>query len=440
MPSKRVPPSEKLRNEIMAMIDQLAPNSPRNPALLGQLLRLGMQRFIQELLEAEVSEQLGTAYYEHAPARRGYRNGYKPATIKTAEQALPIEKPQIADSPAPVHSQLWPHLKGRSPQLERLAVEMYARGCSTRDVEALLKDDTGQLLLSRSTISQLNARLWQEYETFCRADLSGYDLVYLFADAVYESLRLHQSRKEGILVVWGILASGTKVLLTMQLGNKESFEDWQEVFRDLVKRGLPEPILGTTDGAPGLIRAFETVFPKSLRQRCLVHKKRNILAKVPEDAVPDLKVHLNAVYYAPDLATAQAQARAFREQFEARYPSAVACFQEDLPACLVHLRCPPRHRRHISSTNMVERGFLEEKRRSGTIPRFFNEQSGLKLVFATLMRAAQTWHRMEITFDEQMQLLQLRQQLRLRAPHEPTMQRNHRAPRTPRQLSRTKRT
>ena len=440
MPSKRVPPSEKLRNEIMAMIDQLAPNSPRNPALLGQLLRLGMQRFIQELLEAEVSEQLGTAYYEHAPARRGYRNGYKPATIKTAEQALPIEKPQIADSPTPVHSQLWPHLKGRSPQLERLAVEMYARGCSTRDVEALLKDDAGQLLLSRSTISQLNARLWQEYETFCQADLSGYDLVYLFADAVYESLRLHQSRKEGILVVWGILASGTKVLLTMQLGNKESFEDWQEVFRDLVKRGLPEPVLGTTDGAPGLIRAFEAVFPKSLRQRCLVHKKRTILAKVPEDAVPDLKVHLNAVYYAPDLATAQAQARTFREQFEARYPSAVTCFQEDLPACLAHLRCPPRHRRHISSTNMVERGFLEEKRRSGTIPRFFNEQSGLKLVFATLMRAAQTWHRMEITFDEQMQLLQLRQQLGLTAPHEPTIKRNHRAPRTPRQLSRTKRT
>ena len=440
MPSKRVPPSEKLRNEIMTMLDQLEPHSPRNPELLGQLLRLGMRRVIQELLEAEVSEQLGTGYYEHAPLRRGYRNGYKPARIKTAEQTLPIEKPQVADSAAPVRSQLWPHLKGRSPQLERLAVEMYARGCSTRDVEALLKDDAGQLLLSRSTISQLNARLWQEYETFCHADLSGYDLVYLFADAVYESLRLHQSRKEGILVVWGILASGTKVLLTMQLGNKESFEDWQEVFRDLVKRGLPEPVLGTTDGAPGLIRAFETVFPKTLRQRCLVHKKRNILAKVPEEVTPEVKAHLNAVYYAPDPATAQRQAQAFREQFQTRYPSAVACFEEDLAACLAHLRCPPRHRKHISSTNIIERGFLEEKRRSGTIPRFFNEQSGLKLVFATLMRAAQTWNRMEITFDEQMQLLQLRQQLGLRAPQEPGMQKNHRAPRKPRQLSRTKRT
>lgn len=435
MPSKRVPPSEKLRNEIMAMLDQLTPNSPRNPDLLGQVLRLGMQRIIQELLEAEVSEQLGTAYYEHAPARRGYRNGYKPATLKTAEQRLVIEKPQIADSPSPLRSQVWPQLKGRSPQLERMAVEMYARGCSTRDIEALLKDDTGQLLLSRSTISQLNARLWQEYETFCTADLSGYDLVYLFADAVYESLRLHQSRKEGILVVWGILASGAKVLLTMKLGNKESFDDWLEVFRDLVKRGLCEPVLGTTDGAPGLIRAFETVFPKTLRQRCLVHKKRNILAKVPEEIVPEVKAHLNAVYHAPDLATAQAQARALRTQFQARYPSAVACFEEDLDACLAHLRCPPRHRKFISSTNMVERGFLEEKRRSGTIPRFFTEQSGLKLVFATLMRAAQTWRRLEITFDDQMQLLQLRHRLGLKAPHEPKVKRTHRVPRKPRQLS-----
>ena len=289
MPNKRVPPSERIRNEIMTRIQHLAPHDSKNSELLGQVLQLGMRRLIQELLEAEVAEHLGTGYYEHAAERHGYRNGYKPATIKTAEQRLPIARPQVTESPEPFRSTLWPHLKGRSPQLERMAVEMYARGCSTRDIEALLKDDAGRLLLSRSTVSHLNQRLWQEYETFCRADLSGYDLVYLFADAVYESLRLHQSRKEGILVVWGILASGTKVLLTMKLGNKESFEDWQEVFRDLVKRGLPEPILGTTDGAPGLIRAFETVFPKTLRQRCLVHKKRNILAKVPEDAVPEVK-------------------------------------------------------------------------------------------------------------------------------------------------------
>lgn len=106
---------------------------------------------------------------------------------------------------------------------------MYARGCSTRDIEELLKNRSGHILLSKSTISQLNHRLWEEYETFCRMDLSGQDVLYLFSDAVYESLRLHKSRKKGVLVVWVILSNGSKVLLGMRLGNKESYEDWLEV-------------------------------------------------------------------------------------------------------------------------------------------------------------------------------------------------------------------
>lgn len=186
---------------------------------------------------------------------------------------------------------------------------MYARGCSIRDIparqrlaggEELLKDKNGHILLSKSAISQLNQRLWEEYETFCQTDLSQHDVIYLFSDAVYESLRLHKSRKEGILVVWGILSNGSKVLLNMRLGNKESYEDWLEVFRDLKKRGLGDPILGTTDGAPGLIQAFEEIFSKTLRQRCLVHKKRNILNKVPSEVASEVKFHLNSVYFAVD--------------------------------------------------------------------------------------------------------------------------------------------
>jgi len=124
-------------------------------------------------------------------------------------------------------------------------------------VQELLKDEFGNILLPKNAISSLNQRLWQEYEAFCKADLSEYDVVYIFCDAFYESLRLHKSRKKGILVVWGILSSGSKVLLSMKPGNKESYEDWLEVFRDLKKRGLNEPVLSVTDGAPGLIQAFE---------------------------------------------------------------------------------------------------------------------------------------------------------------------------------------
>jgi len=306
---------------------------------------------------------------------------------------------------------LWWHLKGNTEQLEGLAVEMYARGCSTRDVEEVLRDKQGNLLLSRSTISKLSERLWEEYEEFCQQDLSRHEVVYLFADAVYESMRMYKTVKEGILVVWAILEDGPKALLGMKLGNKESYEDWLEFFRDLKKRGLKEPVLGTTDGAPGLIRAFEECFPKSLRQRCLVHKKRNILGKVPQDVCSEMKAHLNAVYYAPRLEAGQAQAEDFINRFGSLYPSAVKCFQEDLDACLNHLRCPVEHRKSITSTNLLERAFGEEKRRSKVLPRFFDEKSCLKLAFATLFRASQKWHRVRMGYKEQLQIMSLRYEL-----------------------------
>ncbi len=410
MPKKRIPPSQALSKEILELVQNLT-ETGNNNTILTKLIEMSIRKTIQEILEKEVTEYIGKAYYESGKNRNGYRNGYKPAHIRTAECKIPIQRPQVDDTNEPFKSKVWPHLKGNTQRLEHIAVEMYARGCSTRDIEDLLKDEYGNILLSKSAISQLNERLWQEYESFCKADLSNYDVVYIFCDAVYESLRLHKSPKEGILVTWGILSSGAKVLLSMELGNKESYDDWLQVFRNLKRRGLCDPVLGVTDGAPGLIKAFEETFPKTLRQRCLVHKKRNILSKVPQDVVSEMKVYLNTVYYAPDKKVAYIQAEAFRERFGRFYPSAIASFDDDLDACLAHLVCPAKHRKHITSTNLVERSFLEEKRRSNTIPRFFNEKSGLKLVFASLVRASYTWRKINFTFNDQMQILELRHKL-----------------------------
>jgi len=414
MPTKRIPPSQKMSNEIMNLVKNLEPHK-QSQDIFGQIVQLSIRKLVQELLEQEIKEHIGKDYYEQGDDRQGYRNGYEPARLKTAEGALPIQKPQITGHQERFHSEIWPVLKGRTQQLERIAVEMYARGCSTRDIEDLLKDEQGRILLSRSAVSQLNDRLWQEYELFCKTDLSQYDVAYIFSDAVYESLRMNKGPSEGILVVWGILATGEKILLSMRLGNKESYDDWLEVYRDLRKRGLCDPVLGTSDGAPGLIKAFEQVFPKTLRQRCLVHKKKNIVNKVPAEAMSEVKTHLNAVYYAPDIKTAKQMAKLFEDTFALRYPSAVECFKEDLDACLNHLLCPAKHRRRISTTNLVERSFGEEKRRSKVIPRFFNEKSGLKLVFASLIRASQRWQKINITFDEQAQILALRDKLGHRA-------------------------
>ena len=411
IPKKRLPPTEQIDNEINKLRYNLGEeDSPKD--FLSKLIRLGMQRIVQEILETEVQDHIGRGYYKHADAGNGHRNGYEPASIKTAEGRLDIQKPQVRGGDSSFVSQTWPHIKKHTEQLEHIAVEMYVRGCSTRDIEDLLKDDKGWILLSKSGVSRLNETLWAEYQTFCRQDLSQYDVVYMFADAVYEPLRMFKSRAEAIVVVWGVLSDGRKILLSIRHGNKESFENCQEIFRDLKKRGMNDPVLATTDGAPGMTKALSEVFSRTLRQRCLFHKKGNILGKVPSLVISEMKLDLNAVYHAPDQEKALRNAEEFRRKYQKKYLSAVECFDDDLMACIQHLRCPAKHRKHITTTNLVERSFGEENRLSKVIPRFFNEKSALKLVYATLIRSAMRWNALKVSFDEQAQVMALRDELK----------------------------
>jgi len=302
--------------------------------------------------------------------------------------------------------------------LERLVVQMYARGLSTRDIEEAFRDPyTGELLLGRTAISELTESLWEDYQAFCQRDLSEFEVEYLFLDAVYESLRKQAGLKEGVLVAWGICRDGRKVLLHMTLGNKESLDAWLDMLRDLVRRGLRAPTLTTTDGAPGLIAAVEQVWPRSLRQRCLAHKKRNILGKVPDRAREEVKLALSAVYNAPNRQVAHLLAADFITCYGDLYPSAVSCFQDDLEACLAFLNCPAIHHRRIRTTNLLERAFVEERRRTRAIPRFFDERSCLKLVFATLWQASERWKKVRMSDIECKQLDHLRRELKLEEAH-----------------------
>jgi len=304
-------------------------------------------------------------------------------------------------------------LRGNSDVLERLTVEMYARGLSTRDIEDALEEATGDRLLSRTAVSQITEVLWEEYEAFAQRDLSGFDVEYLFLDAVYESLRQQGGGKEGVLCAWAICADGRKAMLHLALGNKESYPNWLEFLRDMVKRGLQTPVLITTDGAPGLIRAVTEIFPYSLRQRCLAHKTRNVTDKVPDSVRAQVKNAVRAAYYAPNREVADMIAADVLSTYHRDYPAAMHSFQEDWEACVAYLRCPAIHHKRIRTTNLLERSFLEERRRTRAIPRFFSEKSCLKLVFATLWRASQRWRGVRMSHIERQQLRLLRRQLGL---------------------------
>jgi len=404
---ERIPASERTRERLKALM------AGESDAADGrsELVRLAARLIIEESLEGEAEDALGRGYYARGGApEAGYRNGYRRGRLKTAEGAVEYSAPQIADRAEPFRSKIRTILGGRTEELESLAVEMYARGLSTRDIEAMFADATGKPLLSRTAVSTITERLWAEYEGFASRELSEFEVTYLFVDGIAERLHLGQPR-EAVLAAWGILADGKKALLHLAPGTKEDTASCREFFQDMRRRGLPDPLLVASDGAPGVIRAIEECFPRAIRQRCLAHKMRNLLSKVPEDVWPEFKARAQACYQA----ASPALARLLRDDIVATYagelPSAVACLNDDFEACIAHLRFPLAHRRAIRTTNLLERLFGEERRRTKVIPHAFGERAVLKLMYAALIRAAERWRGLKVTEFDSRQLKAIRLEL-----------------------------
>lgn len=408
---ERVPPSRRIRKELKEILEK----GVREGNLLSDFLQKGMQLVMQEMLEAEVTEFLEREHYERRrqEPHKGYRNGYEPSRVKTAEGEVRIELPQVRDVIKPFSSKLKEFFRGNTDCLEKLTAEMYARGLSTRDIEDALLEATGDPILSKSSVSKVTEILWEEFELFKERSLSSFEVEYLFLDAIYESVRRLSGIKEAILVCWAILRDGRKVLLSLSLGNKESYADWLEFLRDMVKRGLPIPISVTSNGAPGLIKAIEDVFPKSLRIRCWVHKMENLSSKVPPALWPEVKAEILQIRDAATYEMGKELAQGLIEKYKKEYPSLISSFSEDLEALLSHLKLPVRHRKNTRTTNLIERSFLEEKRRTKVIPGFWTEQSCLKLVFSVLIRASKRWRRIHIGEMELKRIDALRKELGL---------------------------
>jgi transposase-like protein len=218
-------------------------------------MRLGLEALLNRALEEERTDFLGRERYERMPdepaearERTGYRNGYKPGHVDTAEGRVALAVPQVRATDEPFHAQTLAAVRGRTAELERLVVELYARGLSTRDIEdAFRNPQTGACTLSRTAVSGITEALWDEYETFQQRELGEFPVLYVFLDALYEALRRQGRTREGLLCAWGICEDGRKVLLHLSVGNSESYEGWRDFLRDLVKRHLPTPLTVTTD-------------------------------------------------------------------------------------------------------------------------------------------------------------------------------------------------
>lgn len=184
----------------------------------------------------------------------------------------------------------------------------------------------------------------------------------------------------------------------------------------MISRGLRMPTSATSDGAPGLINAIGAVFGSAIRIRCWFHRLANIRSKLADDTAPQVMAEIRAIRDAPTLDAARAQADRVINRYRREFPAAVACLEDDLEALLAVHRIPVRHRVNVRTTNLVERSFVEERRRTKVIPRLLDEKSAMKLVFATLIRTAQRWSRIAVSDLERHQLRLLRQELGIDPP------------------------
>jgi putative transposase len=395
--ARRVSPTERVR----AQIDELFGSDRTLTEVLEEVARLSVRLFMQTAVEAQVETVLGRGRYERrgqdAPA--GYRNGWQPpATVKTTMGPVELSRPKLRGTDVAFCSSLFGSGVTRTNALEALVISGWVRGLSDRDIEASLAEVLGpEAALSRSTVSRICQRIRAELDAVKTRSLAEVRLDYLFLDASH--FRMHPgSPAEPVLAAWGIDTDGKPVFVGLGPAAAESTDAWDDCLGDLLDRGLRPPLLVISDGAPGLIAAIELRFPKSLRQRCVIHRLRNALAKV---SVPDQAAFkadwwrifddIDAPGGEQTVAEATRRAEAFAATWATRYPSAVTCLTSELSSLSVHLRFPAEHRRRIRHSNFIERTFGETRRRVKVIGRLPGEHSCIALVWAVLDRASKGW-------------------------------------------------
>jgi len=413
--SQRVSPTERIRAEI----DQLFSSDRDLAEVLEEVGRLATRLLMQAALEAEVTEFLGRERYSRGErTREGSRNGYAPTTVRTTAGPVTLDRPKLRGTDEAFASRLFGKGVTKTNALESLVIAGYVRGLSTRDVEAALADALGdEAALSRTTVNRICQTIKDEFEAWCTRSLEDVELEYLYVDASHFRYH-HGARAEPVVCAWGLTTDGKPVFLALAAISAESHDAVVDFLRDLTGRGLRAPLLVITDGAPGLISAIEQVFPHSLRQRCLVHRCRNALARVSKGDQDEVKADFWGIFddieqEFGDAAITEARRRAdaFADKWTGSYPGAVACITDDLASLLSHLRFPKDHWLRIRHTNLIERTFGESKRRTKVIGRLPGEHSCLSLVWAVLDRASRGWRGVRQTPASVRLLQQIRHEL-----------------------------
>jgi len=373
--------------------------------LAGQPLELfareGAKLLLTVALEEEVTDRLMRRPYERSQGEvLGYRNGHRDRQVSCGAGEIEVAVPRVSDTGEPFHSQLLEAWQRRSRLLEETIPLLYVEGLSTRDFKRALKPLWGKSGLSRSSISRAARALKEAFNNWRRRDLSLEDIIYLFLDGIYLGVRGNSRDVEAVLVAHGITREGKRVVLHLSLGGRESTESWKGVLNDLVERGLRRPQLLITDGNQGLLKAIKDIWPEVPRQRCAIHRIRNVLARVPKKRQNEVRKALHRIFYAACLDDARDEAKQFLSHYSREFPTACETLAGHLEECLTFYRFPERHWKHIRTSNVIERAFKEVKRRTRVVGRFPNETSALVMVFSLLEEEKMKWQKVGMRAED----------------------------------------
>lgn len=375
-------------------------------SLLDEIVREGALRMLSAALEAEVDAYVAAARGErddngHALVTRNGRG--KPRTVVTGAGALEVRAPRVNDKRADADgervrfaSEILPPWARRSPKVAHVLPLLYLHGLSSGDFAPALEEFFGSDAgLSPAAITRLTGAWQAERAEFMARKLNDRDFVYIWVDGIHFNVRLGGDDRLCCLVMVGVRLDGTKELIAISDGYRESTESWAELLRGCKKRGMRAPVLAVGDGALGFWAAVRDVFPETRDQRDWVHKTANVLDCLPKSIQPAAKRAIFEITNAENKDAATRAVAAFADEFGAKWPKAVAKIVDDQDALLAFYDFPAEHWKHLRTTNPIESTFAPVRARTDLTKGPGSREAGLAMVFKLIEASERRWRRVD---------------------------------------------
>ncbi len=371
-------------------------------SLIDDIVREGARRMLAAALEAEVDAYIAELAGERDERGRRLvvRNGHhQPRKVTTAAGTVEVKAPRVNDKRVDeatgerkrFSSAILPPWCRKSPKISEVLPLLYLHGLSTGDFVAALEQFLGSSAgLSPATVTRLTQQWQADHTAFGERDLPGADYVYVWADGIHLRIRLREARSY-VLVLMGVRADGTKELIAMADGYRESADSWADLLRDAQRRGMRAPVLAVGDGALGFGKAISEVFPATRHQRCWVHKTANVASALPKSAQPSAKKALQEIYNAEDRDHALKAITAFEKAYGAKFPKAVKKITDDSDELLAFYDFPAEHWIHLRTTNPIESTLATVRLRTKVTRGAGSAAAALTMVFKLVESAQQRW-------------------------------------------------